>query len=59
MMDQYWMIWTWNGRRDYTKSHAIQINYKHKKRVPEYILNLIIRPGTCDFSHEGAGPCSP
>jgi GTP-binding protein LepA len=32
------------------KSHAIQINYKHKDT--EYILNLIDTPGHVDFSYE-------
>jgi GTP-binding protein LepA len=33
------------------KSHAIQINYKHKDGT-EYILNLIDTPGHVDFSYE-------
>lgn len=33
------------------KSHAIQINYKHKSGE-EYILNLIDTPGHVDFSYE-------
>ena len=33
------------------KSHAIQINYKHKNGA-EYILNLIDTPGHVDFSYE-------
>ncbi len=33
------------------KSHAIQINYKHKNGE-EYVLNLIDTPGHVDFSYE-------
>jgi GTP-binding protein LepA len=33
------------------KSHAIQINYKHKDGQ-EYVLNLIDTPGHVDFSYE-------
>jgi GTP-binding protein LepA len=33
------------------KSHAIQINYKHRDEE-EYILNLIDTPGHVDFSYE-------
>ncbi|HNP55118.1 MAG TPA: GTP-binding protein, partial [Ferruginibacter sp.] len=32
------------------KSHAIQINYRHKNQ--DYVLNLIDTPGHVDFSYE-------
>jgi GTP-binding protein LepA len=46
------MTWTLNAKKGITiKSHAIQINYKHRDGQ-EYILNLIDTPGHVDFSYE-------